>query len=198
MTITADQLREKAMQAMRDAKQEIKRTGNLRPLFRAYFADGKSTDMKVPESCGHLMNIGEAKEILFDWLRQFTSKLHVEAWIFVVDQYRAQATEEGMKHTDEWPKYQDTGFETLQKMGWVMTEEILNIVAQTATDVLMVHQVYVREPKLEWIGPPQIVPMAQSQFSGRMKMYGATTEDITGFDPTRRDAKKIGLDLLNE
>jgi hypothetical protein len=196
--MTFDELRHAARLLLRDLKQQKLRTGVISPVFRAYYTVGGHKDFTLPEGTEHLMDIGEAKEILFDMFRRFTAAGGVEAWLFATDVFYGRSTEEGVKHRDEWPQYQDRGFETLAKMGWVVVEEALMLTLQTEAEVSSIHQMYTTSPKLIWLGPPLDGPRTpQSEFRGRQKMWGATRDDITGTDASRTDGP-AGIELLTE
>jgi hypothetical protein len=174
------------------------RTGkHVRHVFRAWYPDGKIRDFSMPQGTEQLMDDGMSKEILFDFLRAVTRANNIQVWIIGSDMYFARQTEEGAKQPLEvYQSKTDHGFKELQRLGWAVVEELFQIVAQTPEQVLMLQQFYVREPRLEWIGPPQEIILPQSQFGGRLKMYGATRDDITGLDPTRKSGP-AGLDLLS-
>ena len=195
--MTTDELRRLAKQALNDMKHEVRTFSRCTPLFRCYYADGQHQDFRLPPGGERLMNDGEAKEMLFDWFRKHTEAGGVDAWIFGTDQWQGRATEEGMKHREEWPKYQDSGFATLQKMGWCVVESVLGVTAQTETDVIWLQQCYVGGGRAEWIGPPQEMRTTQSDFGGRQKMWGATRADITGNTDLSADPDRpVGVELL--
>lgn len=196
--MTLDDLRPHAKQILRDMRDEMRRTGNMRPLFRCYYADGGKQDFRLPPGTEALMNSGGAKEMLFDFLRKHTDAGGIEAWIFATDTFGGRATEEGAKHVAEFPQHTDTGFAKLAAMGWVVVEQLITLTMQTPTEVAMLQQCYVRNGPndLEWIGPPIEKRFPQEQFGGRQKMWGATPDDITGADPRRKGAERIGLDAL--
>jgi hypothetical protein len=183
---------------MREAKREIERTDTLRPLFRAYYENGSHYDFLLPAGTEHILSDGRSKEILFDFLRRHTIDKHVAAWVFLTDVYSSKSTPEGAKHLEEFDKYQDTGFETLQKMGWVTVTEALLVLVQDGNDVVTYTQPYSRKPRINWLGPPEEKVMKQDDFGGRQKMYGATTSDIVGQDRSRDTSGPVGVELMNE
>lgn len=191
-------LREISRAHMKEAKRELERTQNLRPVFRAYYAD-YHYDFQIPEGTEHIMNHGESKEILFDFLRKHTTKTDVLTWVFVTDIFYAMSTPEGVKAGfEEMRRHQDRGFEKLKKLGWVTVEESVLITAQNADDVILYTQPYSRKPEINWLGPAHEKHMPQSEFGGRQKMYGATTSDIVGSDPSRDTSGPVGIELLDK
>jgi hypothetical protein len=194
--MTIEELEATAKDILRQLKHKVRRTETLSPVFRAYYKNGSHYDFKLPLGSESLMNSGEAKEILFDWFRRHTQEKPVVAWIFATDIFMAKATEEGIKHINEFEHYKDQGFVTLEKMGWVVVEEAIGINAQIETDVILMQQYYTRKPRLEFLGPPQTRIQPMDQFGGRQKMWGATELDITGFDKSRTGAIEIGVDAL--
>jgi hypothetical protein len=195
--VTFDELRHTARLVLRNLKREKLRTGLITPLFRCYYTSGGHKDFKLPAGTEHLMDDGQAKEILFDMFRRYTAAGGIDAWLFVTDVFFGKATEEGLKHhPDEFGKYKDSGFRTLVKMGWVVVEECILATLQTETEVGFIQQMYVSSPKLIWMGPPldtQFGPAAG--FGGRQKMWNATREDITGKDVARGEGP-VGVDLI--
>lgn len=191
-------LRQLCRSHMKEAKRELERTQNLRPVFRAYYENARHYDFQMPEGTEHIMNHGRAKEVLFDFLRKHTTKTNVLAWVFVTDIFYAQSTPEGVKAGfEEMRKHQDRGFETLKRLGWVTVEESLLITAQNADEVILYTQPYSRKPEINWLGPAHEKCMAQADFGGRQKMFGATTSDVVGNDPSRDTSGPVGLDLMN-
>jgi hypothetical protein len=197
--MNTDELRRIAKGALNDLKREVRTQSRCTPLFRCCYADGRHQDFHLPPGTEHLLNRGEAKEILFDVFRRHTAAGGVVAWIFGTDQWMARATDEGMQHREEWPKYQDHGFVKLQEMGWCVVESAIGITAQTETDVFWLHQVYVSGEHAEFIGPPQEKLASQKDFGGRQKMWGATKADITGAaDMSASPDRPVGVELLVE
>lgn len=187
--MTLDRLREIANRTMRDLKQDLSRNGNVAPYFQAHFQEGPPKQFPMPPGTEDLMNNGRAKEILFDLFRDVTPRAKVTAWVFGTDMWCGKETEEGMKHRHEIDANTDAGFKKLEDLGWMKVYEAVMVTAQTETDVLMLRQYYVRhqeQRRVDWVGPPEEILIKQEAFRGRQKMWGATFEDVTGFDPTRK------------
>ena len=173
-----DELRGKARQALRDFKLEAITKHQVTPSFRGYLSDHSSKLFELPKECQRLMDSGIAKEIMFDYFRQAGRAGDVIAWIFCAD--GTCVLQGGTRQTGG------------------VTEKALIVTGQTEADVLIIQQFYVLEPQLTWIGPPLEQVYRQDQFGGRQKMFGATRADITGRDPARANAKRIGIEIILE
>jgi hypothetical protein len=186
MTPDVEALRAYAKSGLRDMKRELAlhyRTPE--PLLRMIYADGAHYDFHIPEEAGDLMNEGLAKEILFDFLRRAGEKAGAVAWVIATEVHYAhgEGAADSGRSIQEHPSREDA----------------ICVTAQTATDVLWLTAVFVRDEarrSVTWIGPPLERALPQAEFSGRLKMFGATPEDVTGYSPQRKGAKRIGLDAL--
>ena len=175
--VNLDDLRGKARQALRDLKHEAITKIQVTPSFRGYLIDHSSKLFELPKEFQRLMDSGLAKEVMFDYFRQAGKAGGVIAWVFCAD--GMCLLEGGTRQTG-------------------VTEKALIVTGQTEADVLIMHQFYVLEPQLTWIGPPLEQVYRQDQFGGRQKMFGATRADITGRDPARANAKRVGIEIILE
>jgi hypothetical protein len=105
----------------------------------------------------------------------------------------AQATEAGVKAgADAWNRHVDTGFAKLVKMGWAIQVQLLNVTAQSKTDVLMMQHAYQRKGSglVQWIGEAHSSVIPQDGFGGRQKMFGDLREENLGEPPAGSPAEK--------
>jgi hypothetical protein len=113
--------------------------------------------------------------------------------LFGTDMWGAQATEAGVKAgADAWNRNVDTGFAKLVKMGWAIQVQLLNVTAQSKTDVLMMQHAYQRKASglVQWIGEAHSHVIPQDGFGGRQKMFGDLREENLGEPPAGSPAEK--------
>ena len=159
------------------AKATVELQGDF-PMTILLHKSGEWRHLPFPEEASVLLNDGTAKDLIFGAVRQIVQSNQIDGVIFATDTWIGENTPEGLKHYDtpEWKELHDFGFVRLVQRGWVKRSEAFTITAQSATDVLLIHQKYQRLTS-GTSGTVQLLKgsrgwLGQSQFSGRQKMFG--------------------------
>jgi hypothetical protein len=204
--MTVDELKREAGLAMAAMKTQIEELHRMQPLCLLHWplalattkigravaavTPGEWSRFPLP---GELLDSGDAKRILFQIIRNIVRDTRADAVIFGTDMWGAQATEAGIKAgADAWNRHVDTGFEKLVKMGWAIQCQLLNVTAQSKTDVLMMQHAYQRKASglVQWIGEAHSHVIPQDGFGGRQKMFGDLREENLGEPPSGSPAEK--------
>ena len=172
--MTKQELENQANAILSAAKATVELQGDF-PMTILIHRSGEWRRLPFPEEAHVLLNDGSAKDQIFGAVRQVVEELGIDGVIFATDTWVGEATPEGMNHVDspEWKELHDFGFVRLAQRGWVIRCEAFTITAQSATDVLLIHQKYQRLTS----GTVQLLKgsrawFGQSQFGGRQKMFG--------------------------
>jgi hypothetical protein len=172
--MTKDDMEIQADSVMATGLAALELNEDWSPVFSVHTPGEGWHDYHLPPGTEHMLNIGEAKDAIFGWFRDLVQRDGCDSLLFSTDAWKAVATEEGMKHKDEYKANMDRGFKKLLKLGWVTRVEVFMVVIQTATDVLMASQMYSRlsRAKIELVGPVERDWTTQDDFRGRQKMFG--------------------------
>jgi len=178
-------LRKLADAAAKEIRRESRKTRSPTAYFLAVHSAEYGARFRLPKDAAWMMNSGDGKVLLFSGFREMRD---VAVWVFGSEVWLAKRTPEGAKHSPkEHDAHMDSGFKTLQKMGWATVTEALVIVAQNVEEVVQVTQPFIRKPgsgDIQLCGPPEVQAMAQADFGGRIKMFGDVTEaDVQGAYP---------------
>ena len=202
--MTLDNLRREAGMALAALKTNLETLGKADPLLLIHWPmnpavrrtavqgmltqPGEWVRYPIP---GALMNSGDAKEILFGFIRTLVNKTGADACIIGTEMWGSKLTPEGMRHKAEVAANVDRGFDRLVKRGWAMRTELLQIVAQTPDEVLLMgHEFRRRASGIEWIGQTWSDSNVQSEYAGRTKMWGEFTPETLGEPPEGSYADK--------
>ena len=162
----------------------------LPPVFAGAVTPGQWSRFPFP---GVLLDSGDAKRVLFGIIRDLVRDSGADAVIFGTDMWGAQPTDDGIKAgVEEWNRHVDTGFAKLVKMGWAIQVQLLNVTAQSKTDVLMMQHAYQRKGSglVQWLGEAHTHTMSQDHFGGRQKMFGDLRDENLGEPPEKSPAEK--------
>jgi hypothetical protein len=131
------------------------------------------------------MKSGRAKTVLFATIPLIIQETGADGFLFATDMSAARITDEGKKHEEEIRANVDSGFESLVKLGWVVREEAIQVIAQTEQDVVMMTHAYRRRRGgVEWLGA-EVRVGPQKGFDGRMKMFGCEEPGVTLGEPPK-------------
>jgi len=205
--MTIDELKRVAGLAMASMKAQIEERHQLQPLCMLHWPP-MLAKKKIPRSVavaitpgewsrfpfpGPLLDSGDAKRVLFGIIRDIVQDSGADGVLFGTDMWGAQATEAGVQAgADAWNRHVDTGFAKLVKMGWAIQVQLLNVTAQSKTDVLMIQHAYQRKGSglVQWIGEAHSHVIPQGEFGGRQKMYGDLRQENLGEPPEDSPAEK--------
>jgi hypothetical protein len=145
---------------------------------------GEWSRMPGGETLGRIMGIGSMKTALFDGLREIVRVTGADGSILGSVMWRARITDEGRMRAREICANVDSRFDQLVKLGWMAREESVQVVGQTAVDVVLMSDAYRRRTYgIEWIGELRIKVVPQDGFTGPMKMFGNFTDETLGKPP---------------
>jgi hypothetical protein len=172
--MTREQLSREANGVIAVAKASVELQGDF-ALTILIHAKGQWARLPLPKGVEDLMNNGHAKDRIFGAVRDTVHQVGADGVIIGSDTWQSETTEEGAKHYDtpEWRELHDFGFVKLLQRGWVKRSEAFVVVAQNATEALIITQKYQRlgsgmiqllDCKRAWFD--------QDHFGGRQKMFG--------------------------
>ncbi len=172
--MTREELEHAANELIAAAKATAEQQGCFAVTILIH-AEERWQRLPFPQELVPLMNNGQAKDAIFGALRQTIQQTGADAVIVGSDSWHAQTTPEGKKHfnTPEWDELIDFGYCKLVERGWVIRREVFLISAQNVNEVLILQQPYERIDS----GRIQLLDstrnwVAQSDFTGRQKMFG--------------------------
>jgi len=178
-----DELRDLAERGLQIAQDNVRRSKglNIDPVFLLRYPDGHTRELTFPENTGDIMNSGDAKDILFAWVRKGVQASGVTAVVLVSDAWASRSTEKAAKLTQkEFDALLDKhGTEELAKMGYLERHEVLVACAQDNDRVLVLEQFYGRRfdpDRILW-GERREQAGPQKTFRGRHKMFGDLREE---------------------
>ncbi|HEY1897026.1 MAG TPA: hypothetical protein VGG62_12165 [Terracidiphilus sp.] len=171
-----------AKTALAHIKDGMERTGGSMPVFMVRNPDGKVEKISLPKELGKLMNSGDAKNMLFDGMRQIVKHKGITATCFATEAWMGETTQAGRLVS---PKEFDAatrqrGFQAAVDRGWVIRRECVVVVLQTEEVMRSISQQFERDEEaqeIRWIGEPVTHTTPQSHFKGRQKMYGDLREE---------------------
>ena len=172
--MTREQLSREANGVIAVAKASVELQGDF-DLTILIHTKGQWARLPLPKEVGILMNNGNAKDRIFGAVRETVHQAGADGVIIGSDTWQSETTPEGAKHydTQEWKDLHDFGFVKLVQRGWVTRSEAFVVVAQNASEALIITQRYQRlgsgmiqllDCKRDWFD--------QSKFGGRQKMFG--------------------------
>lgn len=176
-----EELRALAESGLSEARRELETTGQAKPLF-LFRVRGELVRHKMEEQFLDLMNDDDAKQAIFDMLREFRRVGDADGTVMVVDSWIGRLTDKFRREIESAPDAHRRAEEILghksvtqlAKEGWATRHEALCVTAQTATHVFVLTQFYTRHSKagrIDW-DERETACFHQEDFIGKMKMFG--------------------------
>ena len=177
-------LRTAAEQALSEMRRQLEAEGCVRFYLAACYPDGRIQKLPLPESINPGLNDGAFKSRFFGVMRLYMERTGATAVVFGHDSWVGLPTEKQERMAREDPQElcriaSGSSFDELEARGFVTRSEALTVTVQDRERALVLTQPYDRAPRkgrpdhILW-GDRNERITAQSDFSGRAKMFGQT------------------------
>lgn len=186
--VTRHELESYANRILHLAQSMLEMQGEFHPWFAMHYGGKGWDDIHFPDGAEHLMNSGEAKKIIFDWMRARVEHTRADGFLLASDTWVGKATEEGMRHVEsgEYARNVDRGYRKLIQLGWARVTESIAITAQNEVEVLLIDQPYQRLGYVIQMDKCHRFWTPQAKYCGRSKMFGDFSEENLGENPADR------------
>lgn len=153
------------------------------PIEPGFWSDKNGQMIFVPFGpIGEMLNSGDGKDRLFALLRVFLEDKNAQACVVFTESWMFQPNETAKTLEGGWENHIDKGFKKLVDGGYGNVYEVLWMIGQTPTHVCMMSRKFETmivngERQLVFHGPVDKVLTDNSDFKGRVKMFGEISEE---------------------
>jgi|AmaraimetP72IA01_FD_contig_41_6676878_length_2635_multi_13_in_0_out_0_3 hypothetical protein len=180
----SDDIKTLAEMALSNARRQLEATGTLDVRVAVQYPGGRLAWLPIPAHLKNIMNDGDQKALFFGIIREFAERTQATAVVFVTDAWFGEPTEKqlqmGRENREELKRLGESlSFDEFVEQGLATRRSAVLVSVQTAECAHLVSQFYDRidnQRRIIW-GQRQERVIAQADFMGRQKMFGAEVDE---------------------
>jgi hypothetical protein len=176
-------LRDLAATIQQMAGEALEQDQQLIPIFMLRDNSGRIFRLPFPKEAGPLMNIPEAKDMLFEYIRMMVKRDGLTAVVFATEAWIWKITTKGdLSEAEVHKLVREKGYQKLLEEGLAERSEAILITVQTAEAALIRQwEFFTNEDRTKiTFGECGDKEIPQKNFVGRQKMFGdLSDENIT-------------------
>lgn len=190
-----EDLKKLARRALDIIERELRDTLAAGPLLGLVVGDELRL-IAIP-GAQEAMESGDAKELLFGFIRYLARQQKADAVVIGTDSWLALPTPLGELNMEHYSDEIDKGFARLLSLGWVTRAEALQVVVQDEHHCVLASAIYRRrqDGEIDSVDEARINVFPQHDYAGRTKMFGDTSPHNLGEHGTVSDPEKAAMDF---